>query len=114
MKKIQIRVSFGHQIIAILLLFVLQTSLIGQDANAANNYFNQAVDYFQAKDFGKAIEYYSKAIQESPEFTSAYYNRANAKLNLKQYEEAIVDFDKTLSIDASFKKAHLYKGYALM
>ena len=63
-------------------------------------------------DFSNAIASYTKAIAEDPEYTKAYYNRANAKMNLKNYKGAIQDFSKVVVLDPEFAKAYLYMGYA--
>ena len=71
-------------------------ALWSQDAsnpNQAYEYFNEAIGYFKARDYRKAVVYYSKAIEVNPEYTKAYYNRGSAKLNVKDFEGANRDFD---------------------
>jgi len=63
-----------------------------QSQNEAIILFNEAIGHFKNKDFKKAIASYSQAIEVNPDYTKAYYNRGNAKLNIKDFDGAIDDF----------------------
>lgn len=51
-------------------------------------------EQFKAKNFDKAIEFYSKAIQENPGDHTIYGNRSASYHNLKQYDMALQDGEK--------------------
>ena len=61
-------------------------------------YYQQAEGLHQEENFREAIESYSKAIDADPMFVKAYYKRGSSLLELKQYEEAIADFDFALDL----------------
>ena len=48
-------------------------------------------------------------IERNPDAAPAYYNRAQARMGLKQYTEGIEDYDKALSIGLS--EADAYGAY---
>ena len=48
--------------------------------------------------------------QKSPNKARVYSNRGVALLNLKRYDEAINDFNKTLSLNKNFKNAYFNRG----
>jgi tetratricopeptide (TPR) repeat protein len=50
------------------------------------------------------------AIQLSPEFTKAYFNRGGLFLKQKNYENAIADYTTAISIDPSYAKAYYNRG----
>lgn len=53
------------------------------------NYFQRANEYYNIKDYKKAIELYEKAIQIKENESASYYNSAVCFIKLKEYEEAI-------------------------
>ncbi|MGD1023200.1 MAG: surface-adhesin E family protein [Candidatus Sulfotelmatobacter sp.] len=59
-----------------------------------------------------AVEAYSKAIQVDPNFLPAYEERAGGYLNLKQYPQAVRDYDKILTLDPENKVASSDRGIA--
>ncbi|ODV90361.1 hypothetical protein CANCADRAFT_31352 [Tortispora caseinolytica NRRL Y-17796] len=61
--------------------------------------------YFKKKDYTKAIEYYTKAIDLDPKNATYFSNRAACYMALKQYDEAIDDSTKAIAIDRYYVKA---------
>lgn len=53
---------------------------------------------------------WNDVVQKSPQKARAYSNRGVALLNLKRYDEAINDFNKTLSLNKTFKNAYFNRG----
>ncbi|KAJ9092115.1 hypothetical protein QFC21_006981 [Naganishia friedmannii] len=68
---------------------------------------------FSAKDFVKANELYSKAIELDPSNHVLYSNRSATKTSLKDYAGALEDAERCIEIDSSFVKGHARKGAAL-
>jgi len=56
------------------------------------------------------LEDYSKAIELSPTYISAYNNRAAIKKNLKDYKGAISDYSSAIGIDSTFAAAYFNRG----
>ena len=51
-------------------------------------------EMFKAKNFEKAIEFYTLAIEENPSEHTIYGNRSASYHNLKNYEKALEDGEK--------------------
>ncbi|GHJ89129.1 hypothetical protein NliqN6_5531 [Naganishia liquefaciens] len=68
---------------------------------------------FSAKDFVKANELYSKAIELDPKNHVLWSNRSATKTSLRDYKGALEDADKCIELDPSFVKGHARKGAAL-
>ncbi|WIH87267.1 tetratricopeptide repeat protein [Brachyspira pilosicoli] len=93
-----------------------------------SNLFNLAYQTDNNKDYNSSINYYNKIIEminnllkkydENPEEYSkyknnisiAYYNIGIVKNNLKQYEEAIKDFNKVIELNDSYSEAYNNRG----
>merc|ERR1712156_527017 len=54
--------------------------------------------HFKAKDFDKAIESYTKAIELDPEKDEYHSNRANIYLSMEKWSEAELDANKALEL----------------
>lgn len=53
------------------------------------SYFQKANEYYNAKDYKKAIDMYEKAVQIKDNEPSSLYNSAVCFIKLKQYNKAI-------------------------
>jgi tetratricopeptide (TPR) repeat protein len=71
------------------------TSALGLSAGAVL-YANRATSRFRKKEFQAAIEDYTKALQMDAHLALAYYGRAIAFVELKQWEKADGDLKKAL------------------
>ncbi len=65
----------------------------------AKKYYDLAEEYFDRRDYEKAIENYNMAILLNPLFSEAYFGRALSYYKLKEYDKAIADYTKTLELD---------------
>ncbi|RME79689.1 MAG: AAA family ATPase [Methanobacteriota archaeon] len=65
----------------------------------AKRYYELAEDYFDKRDYEKAIENYNMAILLNPLFSEAYFGRALAYYKLKEYDKAIADYTKVIELD---------------
>lgn len=61
---------------------------------------------FAAKDFEKAIEFFSKAIEAAPSNHVLYSNRSASFASLKQFDKAFQDAQKTIEINPSWAKGY--------
>jgi len=61
---------------------------------------------FAAKDFEKAIEYFSKAIEAAPTNHVLYSNRSASFASLKQFDKAFEDAQKTIEINPTWAKGY--------
>lgn len=78
---------------------------------AAKNAGNAA---FKAKDYVKAIQSFTEAITSEPTKVEYYSNRSAAYAKNGQYEAAITDGEKCISLDAKWAKGYSRKGAALI
>lgn len=74
------------------------------------NYFKTGVDKFNAKEYGIAIQYMDSALIYDPNNAYAYRIRGGAETILHKYSEALLDFDKAISINSMDSIA--YEGKA--
>lgn len=63
-------------------------------------------------DPNKAAQYWSTVIQSDPNSAEAYNNRGLAYYNLNQFQKAIKDFDKAISINSEYAVAFNNRGNA--
>lgn len=70
-------------------------------------------EQFGLKNFDKALEYYTDAINTLKDNTVIYTNRAQVYIQLQRYQEAIEDCDWSLRVNEKFIKAYIHKGRAL-
>ncbi|GIV27015.1 MAG: hypothetical protein KatS3mg027_0829 [Bacteroidia bacterium] len=64
-----------------------------------------AIEFALKKNPQKAIEYFTQAIQQNPDYAEAYYARAIVKIELKKKAEAIADLKECLKHKTNFSPA---------
>ena len=65
------------------------------------------------KKYKEALDCYTKAIELDPNDPILYSNRSAMHLNLNEFDQAITDAEKAISIKPDYAKAYLRKGKAL-
>lgn len=58
-----------------------------------------------AGNYTKAIDYFSRAIEQEPALAVAWYDRGVSRMNARQYSLAVVDFNKCIYLDTSLTEA---------
>jgi len=105
-------------------LFILPVSVfllsIALSVSAADDFMEKYRAYqaevsagkhsFDTRDYAKAIEHYTKAIDMSPFEVSHYYQRGVAFYKTGKDKEALRDFDKVLILDQRRIGAYVYRG----
>jgi antitoxin component YwqK of YwqJK toxin-antitoxin module len=66
----------------------------------------------QEGDYKTAIKNYSKAIEIDSSYAEAYFSRGTVKLNNFQFDEAILDFNKALTLEPYLEKALANRAFA--
>jgi tetratricopeptide (TPR) repeat protein len=74
----------------------------------AINYNKVGDEYYFQKNYNRAVEYYTKAIELEPNNANYYKNRSVSYNWLKEYEKAIADTSKAIELDPD--KALYYYG----
>jgi len=75
--------------------------------NAGNRAFTQGK-------YEQSIQHYTEAIQLLPDSHVLYSNRSAAYFQLKNWDKALEDAEKCISLDSQFPKGHFRKGQILM
>ncbi|KAL4399035.1 Small glutamine-rich tetratricopeptide repeat-containing protein 2 [Malassezia pachydermatis] len=89
------------------------SSISDDDAAKAENLKNEGNKFMSSKDYGAALDSYTKAIEINPNSPVFYSNRAAAYSQIGQHDEAIADAKKASEIDPKFGKAYSRLGHAL-
>jgi DNA-binding helix-hairpin-helix protein with protein kinase domain len=76
------------------------------------DYYKQGHASYKVRDYDKAVDNFSQAIQKDPKHAKAYVNRGNAHYNLKEYEAALTDYHQAINLNPSEVKAYVNRGNA--
>ena len=68
---------------------------------------------FRTKDYESAINFYSQAVEQTPNDHTILGNRSAAYYQLKKYDEALADADKCIEIMPDWSKGYQRKGMAM-
>jgi len=86
-------------------------ALSGQPLTA-EQWLQQGMKYEQAKDFGLAIEAYGRALGADPRYNfQAYMRRANVRLALGRFDQALADCNAALAIRPDDVTAYFFRAY---
>ena len=86
------------------------TKAIGIDPSNGDAFINRGATKFELEVIAEQLV--TKAIEINPKDASTYVSRGNARGKLEDYQAAIDDFDKALSIDSSLDDAYFNRGIA--
>lgn len=78
----------------------------------AKEYYLRAIQKYQAKEYTKAIEDYSRAIELDPKFIDAYLKRCEVRNQLGDNQGVLDDCYQVFSITPNVPKANYYQGRA--
>lgn len=76
----------------------------------ADDYFNMAVEAYNAGNYEEAIEIYTQAIALDSTDPAFYNNRGTCYFNLGQYTQALEDYNAALVVDDTYVLAHYNRG----
>lgn len=82
-------------------------------ADQAAQFKAKGNEFFKAKDYATAIEWYSKAVDADPQNRVYYSNRAAAYTAMKNYEAAAADGKSCVACDPSWNKGYFRYATAL-
>ena len=89
-----------------------QTNEFVNKPRTAQEFYNRGINKSQRKNFQKAIEDYSKAIELDANFIDAYLKRCEMRYKLGDNKGVLEDCSQVLRIDPGMAKAHYYQGRA--
>ena len=82
--------------------------------NKIFNYYNQSQELYNQGNYKSSIKKLTKAIDLDTTWAKGYFARGTMKLNDFQFDEAIIDFNKTLDIEPYFTNAYANRAFAIM
>jgi tetratricopeptide (TPR) repeat protein len=88
---------------------IFDMSLVGPD------YFEALLDgdeWYERKEYDKAIAHYGEAIRLSPNYAKAFCARGHAWAAKKEYDMAIKDYDEAIRLDPKYTNAIRNRGNA--
>ncbi len=86
--------------------------LLAPGPNIAELHNNHAIACDQVGDNARAIRGFTKAIELSPEYTNAYYNRGTIYLKMGKHFPAVLDFTKAIELKPEHADAHCNRAIA--
>jgi tetratricopeptide (TPR) repeat protein len=95
--------------LSVILLFITTQLNFAQKDDA----YNLGDTYMQVKQYEKAAQEYSKAIEKNTKDAYGYYKRGVALLFMNNFDAAIADFTKALEINKNDPDCHNNRGLAL-
>ncbi|XP_037946088.1 serine/threonine-protein phosphatase 5 [Teleopsis dalmanni] len=87
---------------------------VENDSGLAEGYKNQGNEYLKSKDFTKAIEFYTKAIELCPSSAIYYANRSLAHLRQESFGFALQDGISAVKSDPAYLKGYYRRAAAHM
>ena len=81
------------------------------------DYLELATNQFRIGNHAESVPYYDRFLELDPDYVEAYYIRGQAKYYAEQYESAISDFDKFISMnldnsaDFDYIQAYGFRGH---
>ncbi|WP_145990449.1 hypothetical protein [Psychroflexus sp. MES1-P1E] len=76
--------------------------------------YNESQELYKQVNHKGAIKKLDKALELDSNWAEGYFARGTMKLNNFQFDEAVVDFDKTLEIEPYFTNTHSNRAFAIL
>ncbi len=96
-------------VLFVLLLVVSCTAKV-DEGSTAGEYYDKAYQFIDGGYVKEAKDLLDLAIKKNPSFLEAYYNRGVVLYFLKEYEEAIKDFNRVIEMDSRNAMAYASRG----
>jgi tetratricopeptide (TPR) repeat protein len=100
--------------IVLILIFSYSNKKKQTTTTNAHDFFITGEKFFDNKEYDKAINSYTQAIQLEPEFGQAYNNRGLAHHVLGNYDDALTDFNVAIKILPNSAEVYSNRGLAYL
>ncbi|MFT6865675.1 MAG: tetratricopeptide (TPR) repeat protein [Cyclobacteriaceae bacterium] len=77
-----------------------------------DRFFLQGNESLAHQDFDQAVDFYTKSLENDPNFASAYNNRGVARIEDGHSYEAIQDYNQAIAINPDYYEAIFNRAYA--
>lgn len=77
---------------------------------SAKDYFDIALAYQESREYDRAIENYTKAIELNPNFATAYYDRGKSYVIKHEYDKAIKDLNRAIELNPEDANLYYFRG----
>ena len=96
-----------NSISSLFILAILAGTLLQSSARAEDylDYFEQGEFALRVEKWDRAIEFFTKSIQENPNYFVAYHYRAQAYSKKGEYEKSIQDLKKATQLNPDYPDA---------
>lgn len=74
--------------------------------DSAYSWFDRGSGQAQLKNYSKAIEYYSKAIEKNEEYSGAYAGRATCYSRINELEKAVEDYTQAIKFNKNWELSY--------
>lgn len=94
------------------LALLLAIAVISSFAGAQDylDFYEQGEFALRVEKWGRAIEMFTKSIEDNPNFYVAYHNRAIAYSKLGEYDKSIQDLQKAVQLNPDYPDAYGLMG----
>src|SRR5690349_19796451 len=99
LKRFKERVMKLENFVLGLLIFSTSTSMALAQGATAGQYIAAGNQFYTAKDYAKAVQYYKYATTLDPNSAAAYQGLGNSYYGLGQRSDALAAYDKALQIN---------------
>ena len=95
-----------------IVFILLLNCLIAGNQAELSDYLQVVVEFTENNQNLEAIKLCDRLVKTYPENPDVYYLRGINRYLMKEYEEAVKDFDKTLSLNPEYSDAYLFRAKA--
>lgn len=108
----RLTIGYRQRLLSVLfvLFFLISCTAKIDEGSTAKEYYDKAYQFINGGYVKEAKELLDLAIKKDPSFLDAYYNRGVVFYFLKEYEEAIKDFNKVIEMDSRNAMAYASRG----
>lgn len=88
------------------LLVIALNSINGFASSDYNQYWQKANKFYEQKEYDSAAHYYEQIAKQRPDKAVIYYNLGNTYYRLNLIGPAVLNYERALRIDPSYKEAN--------